>query len=846
MTSTPTCPSDEELLAIVAGEEPAEGLRHHLDGCPECSERLRLRRAEVAEIRRAMMMAAASDPGAAGASTDPATANGRPVQVETTEPWDSGRSGECGPPSSLEDDGMGCEYAPLDAPPSPAAIGKYLVIGRFPRAGQAEVYRIMHPGVARDLVLKLSLAPIEPGVRHSIIEEGKILAGLKHPHLVEVYDVGLHEERHYVVMECLRGRTLAQVAREGNMTPRQASALLLKVAGAVDYVHRHGIIHGDIKPESIIVDEAGEPRLNDLGMARMRHAWCRDPGRDGGTFAFMAPEQARVKSPQDQAKVGPRSDVFALGAVLYYLLTGKPPFMGQTHQECWDRTRRGDFDRRALEAPAIPGDLRRVCLQAMAEAPADRYPSAEALYRALNGCGWGQEAAMTTEAYGSSAEPMTRSRPESSILGDRERTAELEPLFTILRHGDRSRWSEVVGRLRSGGRKPDPARLARELESWGLITAYQAAAIGQGKIQGLFIGPYVVLDKIGSGAMGRVFKAFHRDHGTVVALKIMPPSFSRRDPAVVERFRREAEALARLQHPNIVCCYDGVRECNGVYYLAMEYVEGRDLRVRVQEMGVLKVSEAINCLLQAARGLQAAHSRGIFHRDVKPANVMLDREGTARILDFGLARVTSDDPWILDHSDGTATGTILGTIPYMAPEQARDARNADARSDIYSLGCTLHYLLTGRPPYGGRTWSEMFLAHLDSPIPSLREARPSVPDHLEDLFVRMLAKDPDDRPPTMASVIASIELAMEESRKRPPSSQTIVVYPREDPVIEPMVSRDTLKILHKFERRPKKIYYTGRRLRPPEGPVDLAPLLRYSLLAIVTTLAVILVLEIIY
>jgi serine/threonine protein kinase len=284
---------------------------------------------------------------------------------------------------SETDLGFTSEAGAPEEPPHPAAIGKYLVIGRFPPTGQAEVFRVVHPGLARDLVLKLSLGPLEPGGRHEIIEEGKILAELKHPHLVRVYDLDFVDDRPYLVMEYIRGRNLDQVAREGLLKPNQAAALLAKVAGAADYAHRHGIIHRDIKPKNILVDEAGEPRLIDFGMARMRHAWSEEPGRPGGTFAFMAPEQARLESPAEQEKVGPRSDVFALGAVLYFLLTGKAPFEGSDWRESWDRARRCDFDRKTLDHPAVPRELRRICLRAMAADPADRFASAGAFQKAL-------------------------------------------------------------------------------------------------------------------------------------------------------------------------------------------------------------------------------------------------------------------------------------------------------------------------------------------------------------------------------------------------------------------------------------------------------------------------------
>jgi serine/threonine protein kinase len=405
------------------------------------------------------------------------------------------------------------------------------------------------------------------------------------------------------------------------------------------------------------------------------------------------------------------------------------------------------------------------------------------------------------------------------------------------------RFHELVDRLSTESGPPDVARVAHELVRSGMLTAYQAAAIYQGKGNGLLIGPYTVLDKLGAGGMGMVFKAIHRDHGWVVALKLLPPSYSRRSRAIVERFRREAEALAKIQHPNIVCSFEGVKEVDGVYFLVMEYVEGRDLKFLVEKVGVLPVSQAIDCLIQTANGLQSAHSLGIIHRDIKPANLMLDGRGTVRILDFGLARVTLPDSWIDVENDETSTGLHMGTIPYMSPEQADDSERADARSDIYSLGCTLYFLLAGRPPYTGRTWSEVFLAHRQSPIPSLKAARPSVPSHLEELFTRMLAKEPTNRPPTMASVIASIELAMAEARARPASSHSIPVRLPDEPHADPMFSLDDLEVELPAEIEPENEYYVGQRIKPPDGPWDFRPAVGYLLVTLLTIAAFIAILE---
>jgi hypothetical protein len=388
MATILACPEETDLLALALGEPGLAEVGAHVDGCASCQKRLEQIQAELALLRAnppEMPLARSTVPSAASeATSDLEFACALVNDPGATASWefdDMAGDRAARPPTDTVDDGTGSSS---DEPPLPAALGKYLVIGRFPRTGQADVFRVVHPGLGKDLVLKLSLTPIRPDGRCEIIEEGKILAELDHPNLVRVYDSDFHDDRPYIVMEYVRGRTLEQVASGAGLKPRQAAAVLAKVATAAEYAHRKGIVHRDIKPKNILVDEAGEPRLIDFGMARLRHAWSDDRREsDGGTFAFMAPEQSRIESPEDRQKVGPRSDVFALGAVLYFLLTGRAPFHGQTWREAWDRARRCDYDAAALNDRKNPAGLRRICLKAMAADPADRYASAEELQKAL-------------------------------------------------------------------------------------------------------------------------------------------------------------------------------------------------------------------------------------------------------------------------------------------------------------------------------------------------------------------------------------------------------------------------------------------------------------------------------
>jgi serine/threonine-protein kinase len=267
-------------------------------------------------------------------------------------------------------------------------------------------------------------------------------------------------------------------------------------------------------------------------------------------------------------------------------------------------------------------------------------------------------------------------------------------------------------------------------------------------------GRYEIEELVGTGGMSSVYRARDRVLERRVALKILHEHFSA-DPEYVERFRREARAIARLNHPNIVTVIDR-GEFGKRQFIVFEHIPGENLKEVVEREGQLPVAQALALTHQIARGLAFAHQHGVVHRDVKPQNVLLDESGTAKVTDFGIAR--SLDPG----EELTQTGTLLGTSDYIAPEQA-SGEPIDARSDQYSLGVLLYELLTGEVPYPADSFMAVAMRHLRDPVPSVRERRRDVPDRVDKIVARAMAKSPADRFPSIEAMMGAIEGALADT-----------------------------------------------------------------------------------
>lgn len=304
----------------------------------------------------------------------------------------------------------------------------------------------------------------------------------------------------------------------------------------------------------------------------------------------------------------------------------------------------------------------------------------------------------------------------------------------------------------------DTHTLGRQLLQRGWLTPFQVNQALNGQWDSLVVGPYVLQERLGQGGMGQVFKAWHLYLARLAAVKILRKERSQ-DPGTVSRFRREVLAVAQLSHPNIVLAFDA-DEANGALYLAMEYVEGTTLSRLVRQRGPLPIFEACDYVRQAACGLAHAAERGLVHRDIKPSNLLVttplsDGSRTLKILDLGLAHM--DELPVGDSATLTLPGMIIGTPDYIAPEQAVDPRLTDVRSDLYSLGCTLYFLVTGSVPFPDGSALDKVVAHRDRDPKPAEALRPGLARPVAALLHRLMAKNPKKRPAGPAELVAELD-----------------------------------------------------------------------------------------
>jgi len=484
--------------------------------------------------------------------------------------------------------------------------------------------------------------------RRRCLRRAETLAALDHPGLCTLYEAReTGDGGILLVFAWSDGETLAERLARGPLKPAVAADLAARIAAGLTCAHGAGLIHGALEPSGLLVTPSGEAKILDLAGTGFGERTVVD---QPAAAAGLSPEQHRG-APADA-----RSDVWAVGALLYEMVTGRRP-----------SARAQAVPLRALR-PDAPEELERIAARALELHPSGRYASAEELRRDLR--------SLASTGSFSTPEP-----PAAARTATQERVAH-----------------------------------------------------------------YRILERLGGGGMGVVYRAEDTRLGRQVALKLLPPELAR-DPIAKARFLQEARAASAVEHPNLCTLYEAGEAEDGRLYLAMPCYDGETLRARL-ERGPLPAAEAVDVARQVALGLARAHRQKIVHRDVKPANLMLTRDGVVKILDFGIAKLTGDTRL-------TRAGAAVGTLGYMAPEQARGAV-VDHRADLWALGVVLYEMLGGRRPFRGETDGAVYEAILHREPEPLEKLRQDLPPGLERIVRRLLEKDSDRRYDAAEQVAADL------------------------------------------------------------------------------------------
>jgi len=684
----------------------------------------------------------------------------------------------------------------------PRRFGKYHLLGPLAQGGMGALYLAVtgDRGLERLMVIKTvlpHLADAEYVARFR--DEAKVVVKLSHGNLIPVFDAGQVGGELFLAMDFVEGRDLRAVwnrcAKKQVAFPVDIAVYIVKeLCRGLAYAHSFPdleLVHRDVSPPNILISYTGEVKLTDFGLASSTLKLEKTaPGIIYGKVAYMSPEQARGE------RLDGRSDQYASAIVLWELLTGRqlfPPGKEQP-QDLLARARNPEVLRPSKRAPRVPAELDEVVLRGLAAARDDRYATCEEMRQALQA--WLASNAPTTDSNRMSefiqelfAEDIATDRAEREAMMQnvRKRAMTLPPtdeLRQLLERSEAYRIQEsasgskaqtqvrtpgsvgrraadlgadVVDRRKQADRRERPAVTEARISSGsgGRPATAEAVALrpdeddSQPIIGHVIDGRYRVVELIGEGGMGKVYLAEHVEIGKRVALKVLHPSYSRM-PDLVERFRREARAASKIGHPHIVDVTDSGTTADGSAYFVMEYLEGVELGSVIEREGALEVARAVRIATQICRALSAAHTSGIIHRDLKPENVFLTiRDGNAdfvKVLDFGIAKTTEAEE--ARERKLTSPGMAMGTPEYMAPEQAA-GRPADARCDVYALGAILYEMLTGVPPYQGDNFMEILTkkATVD-PVPA-GHLRSAIPAAVSQLVTQAMARNPDDRPPSM-------------------------------------------------------------------------------------------------
>jgi serine/threonine-protein kinase len=589
-------------------------------------------------------------------------------------------------------------------------FGRYEIEQLLGRGAMGAAYLARQVDLDRAVVVKVLAGDrVAPEHVERMRREALAMAQVASDHVVKVFEVGTEDGAPFLAMEYVDGASLdARIVAGAPLPFEEATRIAIEAARGLLAAHEAGILHRDVKPGNLLLTREGRVKVSDFGLAKAEGSRgtgssLTQVGMVVGTPDYMAPEQA-----EGEALDG-RADVYALGSTYYQLLTGRLPFVGRSVLDVLAQKLASPPTSPREVVPGVPEAIDRACLVLMARWKEERPPMRDALAR------------LESAFAAASGTPFAKSLAVPRLVAGSVLQATL-------------RAPEGAASSGSGERPPASGSGAPALA-----------------VPGPF-GPYALERVLGRGGMGTTYLARQRDLDRAVVVKVMNEDGELAAEAI-ERFRREAKAAAQVASDHAVKLYDAGVE-GGVPYIAMEYVDGVSATALLATRGRCRPLEATSIVLAAARGLKAAHDVGVLHRDVKPANILIDRAGRVKIADFGLAKIGPSTSGRSTVQNLTLPGTVLGTAAYMSPEQIR-GEAATPRSDIYSLGVAYYELLTGKLPWDGASDVQL-LAARRSPVVPPRKRVAGIPLRVERACLSFMAEDTASRPASMEAVVETL------------------------------------------------------------------------------------------